>query len=106
MPKRQDRAARSILSEPGNFPTDLYMIDGLEKSVPCSRAASPNARRASLSALDEDVALLMLTHVHYKTGALHDMAALTRARRTKQGALVLWDLSHSVGALPVDLNGV
>jgi len=54
-------------------------------------------------AIDEDVALLMLTHVHYKTGAIFDMAGLT-ARAHAKGALVLWDLSHSGGALPVHLN--
>ena len=92
-----------ILSEPGNFPTDLYIIDGLEKQGLATRRLAERERIAE--ALDEDVALLLLTHVHYKTGALHDMAALT-AKAHEAGALVLWDLSHSVGALPVDLNGV
>ncbi len=93
---------RVILSEPGNFPTDLYMIAGLEAQGLAKRRLAPRDRLAE--ALDQDVALLMLTHVHYKTGALHDMAALTRAAHAA-GALVLWDLSHSVGALPVDLTG-
>lgn len=91
-----------VLSEPGNFPTDLYMIDGLEKQGLATRRLAK--REAMAEALDEDVALLMLTHVHYKTGAIFDMAELTRAAHAK-GALVLWDLSHSGGALPVDLNG-
>ena len=91
-----------VLSEPGNFPTDLYMIDGLEKQGLAERRLAP--REGLAKALDGDVALLLLTHVHYKTGALHDMAALTRAAHDA-GALVLWDLSHSAGALPVDLNG-
>ena len=90
-----------ILSESGNFPTDLYMIAGLERQGLAIRRLATRDRLAA--ALDEDVALLMLTHVHYKTGALHDMAALTRAAHDA-GALVLWDLSHSTGALPVDLN--
>ena len=90
-----------ILSEPGNFPTDLYMIDGLEQQGLAERRIAERERIAD--ALDEDVALLLLTHVHYKTGAAHDMAALTRAAQAA-GALVLWDLSHSAGALPVDLN--
>jgi kynureninase len=90
-----------VLSEPGNFPTDLYMIDGLERQGLAHRRLAP--REGLAGALDENVALLLLTHVHYKTGALHDMAALTRAAH-EAGALVLWDLSHSVGALPVDLN--
>jgi kynureninase len=92
-----------ILSEPGNFPTDLYMIAGLEAQGLATRRLAE--RDGLIAALDGDVALLMLTHAHYKTGALHDMAALTRAAHGA-GALVLWDLSHSTGALPVDLNGV
>ena len=91
-----------ILSEPGNFPTDLYVIDGLEKQGLAERHLAPRERLAE--ALGDDVALLLLTHVHYKTGALHNMISLTRAAQDT-GALVLWDLSHSVGALPVDLNG-
>jgi kynureninase len=92
-----------VLSEPGNFPTDLYMIAGLEAQGLATRRLAE--RDGLAAALDADVALLMLTHVHYKTGAMHDMAALTRAAH-EAGALVLWDLSHSTGALPVDLNGV
>lgn len=91
-----------ILSEPGNFPTDLYMIAGLKAQGLATRRLAE--RGALAGALDDDVALLLLTHVHYKTGAMHDMAALTRAAH-EAGALVLWDLSHSTGAVPVDLNG-
>ena len=92
-----------VLSEPGNFPTDLYMIAGLEAQRLATRRLAE--RDKLVEALRDDVALLMLTHAHYKTGALHDMAALTRAAHDA-GALVLWDLSHSTGALPVDLNAV
>ncbi|WP_073973435.1 kynureninase [Erythrobacter donghaensis] len=90
-----------VLSEPGNFPTDLYMIAGLEAQGLATRRLAERGKL--VDALDGDVALLMLTHAHYKTGALFDMAALTRAAH-EAGALVLWDLSHSTGALPVDLN--
>lgn len=93
---------RVILSEPGNFPTDLYMIAGLEAQGLAERRLADRDRMAE--ALDDGVALLMLTHTHYKTGALFDMAGLTRAAH-EAGALVLWDLSHSGGAMPVDLNG-
>jgi kynureninase len=89
-----------ILSEPGNFPTDLYMIAGLEAQGLAERRLVE--RGALPEALDGDVALLMLSHVHYKTGQMHDMAALTRAAH-EAGALVLWDLSHSTGAVPVNL---
>lgn len=92
-----------VLSEPGNFPTDLYMVAGLERQGLAERRLA--AREELSAALDDDVGLLMLTHVHYKTGAMHDMAALTRAAH-EAGALVLWDLSHSTGAVPVDLGGV
>ena len=91
---------RAVLSERGNFPTDLYMIAGLEQQGLATRRLAELDRLAE--ALDGDVALLMLTHVHYKTGALHDMAALTKAAHDA-GALVLWDLSHSTGAMPVDV---
>lgn len=90
-----------VLSEPGNFPTDLYMIAGLEAQGLATRRLAERGKL--VDALDGDVALLMLTHAHYKTGALFDMATLTRAAHDA-GALVLWDLSHSTGALPVDLN--
>ncbi|MXO97093.1 kynureninase [Erythrobacter aquimaris] len=89
-----------VLSEPGNFPTDVYMIEGLEKQGLAERRLVE--RGGLMDALDEDVALLLLTHAHYKTGELFDMEALTRAAHEK-GALVLWDLSHSGGALPVYL---
>ena len=90
-----------VLSEPGNFPTDLYMIEGLERQGLAQRRLA--SRDSLLSALDDDVALLLLTHAHYKTGELFDMGELTRAAH-EAGALVLWDLSHSGGALPVHLN--
>jgi len=98
---RPDRTV--ILSEPGNFPTDIYMIEGLERQGLATQRLAK--RDALLEALDDDVALLMLTHAHYKTGELFDMAELTRAAHDA-GALVLWDLSHSTGAMPVNLNGV
>lgn len=92
-----------IVTEPGNFPTDLYILQGLRDFLGDVelRVVEPAALHA---ALDQDVALLLLTHVHYKTGRVHDMAALT-ARAHEVGALALWDLSHSAGALAVDLSG-
>lgn len=88
-----------VLSEPGNFPTDLYMIQGQPQVE--QRLAE---RDTMIEALDESVALLLLTHVHYKTGEMFDMERLTKAAHDV-GAIVLWDLSHSGGAVPVDLNG-
>jgi len=92
-----------ILSEPGNFPTDVYMIEGLEEQGLAQRKLV--AREQISQALDQGVALLLLTHTHYKSGAMHDMSALTKAAH-EAGALVLWDLSHTGGAMPVDLDGV
>lgn len=94
---------KTILSEPGNFPTDLYMADGAAWSVGDAQVRTVPVANI-VAAIDEDVAVLLLTHVHYKTGAMLDMAGITAAAQAK-GALVLWDLSHSVGAVPVDLNG-
>ena len=92
-----------ILSEPGNFPTDLYMIQGLQEQGLAEQKLIDRCNVAE--ALDNDVALLLLTHVHYKSGAMHDMQTLTKAAHDV-GALVLWDLSHTGGAMPVNLNEV
>jgi kynureninase len=93
-----------ILGEPGNFPTDLYVADGAARSVGRGARVRTVPVDRIVEAIDDDVALLLLTHVHYKSGAMLDMAAITAAAHAR-GALVLWDLSHSVGAVPVDLNG-
>jgi kynureninase len=99
------RPGRSIvLSEPGNFPTDLYMVQGLADLLDRRITLRTVPRGELAGALTDDVAVLLLTHVHYKTGTLHDMTGLTAAAQAA-GALTLWDLSHSAGALPVDLNG-
>jgi kynureninase len=95
---------RVILSEPGNFPTDLYMLQGLCEQLGGSAELRLVPRDRIAEALDETVAVLVLTHVHYTSGQVFDMVALT-ARAHAAGVLVLWDLSHSTGALPVDLNG-
>ena len=94
---------RQILTEPGNFPTDLYTADGASDTLPDHIVHTEQAGDLA-DALGPDTALMMLTHVHYKSGARHDMEQLTE-RAHDAGALALWDLSHSVGAIPVDLNG-
>jgi kynureninase len=91
-----------ILSEPGNFPTDLYVAQGVAATLAGCEVRTV-AREDIVEAIDETVAVVMLTHVHYQTGAKFDMPAITRAAQDK-GALMLWDLSHSVGAVPLDLN--
>ncbi|MCR5880651.1 aminotransferase class V-fold PLP-dependent enzyme [Phenylobacterium sp. J367] len=91
-----------ILSETGNFPTDLYVLEGLARTAGAElRAVHPDR---VLESLADDVAVLVLTHVHYRTARKWDMAAVTKAAHAR-GALVLWDLSHSAGAVAVDLNG-
>ena len=93
-----------ILSERGNFPTDAYMMQGLS-AMSGGKIKHKLVETSKLEeALGEDVAVLLLTHTHYKTGQLHDMAAMTKLAQDK-GVLVIWDLSHSAGAMPVDLNG-
>jgi kynureninase len=92
-----------VLSEEENFPTDLYVAQGL--SALLEEVTLRLVPRANLAdALDESVAVLMLTHVDFRTGALHDMREWTRAAHGV-GALALWDLAHSAGALPVELAG-
>ncbi len=93
----------TVLSESGNFPTDLHIAEGAVACVPGARLKVV-ARVDLAEALDDDTAVLLLTHVHYKTGERFDMAAWT-ARVQAAGALMLWDLSHSVGAVPIDLSG-
>ncbi|WP_120716449.1 kynureninase [Tsuneonella amylolytica] len=97
---RPDRTV--LLSETGNFPTDLYMMQGLSALTGVeAKAVAPGD---VLDAVDDDTAAVLLTQVHYKTGAMRDMAAVTAAIQAK-GAVAIWDLSHSVGAVPLDLEG-
>ena len=93
---------KKIVSERSNFPTDLYIAEALCKERGYTlQLVEPEDIGA---ALQGDVAVLMLTHVNYRTGAMHDMAALT-AQAHAQGTLTVWDLAHSAGAVPVDLRG-
>ena len=94
-----------IVTETGNFPTDNYIAEGVIRQ--CGgryQLVHIDQPEDITTALDSDVAVLMLTHVNYRNGRVHDMAALTRAAQDA-GALVIWDLAHSAGALPVDLEG-
>ena len=97
---RSDR--RVVLSDTGNFPTDLYMAEGLLKLIDKGhdlRLADPSN---VLDAIDDSVAVVLLTQVDYRTGAMHDMAAITR-KAHEHGAVMIWDLAHSAGAVEVDL---
>ena len=100
---KEDAPERRVLvSERSNFPTDLYIAEGLCKAQGFTlKLVEPDEIAA---ALDSSLAVLMLTHVNYRTGAMHDMAAITAAAHAA-GALMVWDLAHSAGAVPVDLLG-
>ena len=91
-----------ILSEAENFPTDLYVAQGLSELLGDAAELRLVDRRRLTNAITDDVAVLMLTHVDFRSGELHDMEELTAAAH-RSGALALWDLSHSVGVLPVRL---
>ncbi len=93
---------RVILSDEGNFPSDLYVAQGLARALGAElRVVAPEAVEAAITA---DLAVLMLTEVDYRTGRRHDMKALT-ARAHEAGVLTVWDLAHSAGAVDVDLLG-
>ena len=98
-------ARRIIVSERSNFPTDLYMAEGLarwlDRGYRLRLVDSPDELAA---AIDTDTAIVMLTHVNYRSGRLLDMAAINQLAHA-QGALTVWDLAHSAGALPIDLSG-
>jgi kynureninase len=93
---------RVILSERGNFPTDLYMAQGLAHLLGGHHQLKLVGAEAIAQSIDEAVAVVFLTQVNFKTGAMHDLASITR-RAHEAGALIVWDLAHSAGAVPVDL---
>ena len=100
---QKTRPARAVVvSERTNFPTDLYIADTLARAHGLELVLAEADEIPAL--LDERVAVLMLTHVNYRTGRMHRMAEITEAAHAA-GAVVVWDLAHSAGALPVDLNG-
>ena len=91
-----------IVSEIGNFPTDLYIAQGLT-GTDSGHELRMVEKAGIVSAIDDDTAVVSLTQVDYRTGEMHDMAAMTEAAHAA-GAIMVWDLSHSAGAVPVDLN--
>ncbi|MFO1178016.1 MAG: kynureninase [Ottowia sp.] len=100
--RQQDGTRRVVVSERSNFPTDLYIAEALCRERGCTlKLIEPHE---VLQSLQPDVAVLMLTQVNYRTGALHDMAHITAAAHAA-GVLTVWDLCHSAGAVPVDLTG-
>ena len=98
------REGRSkIVTETGNFPTDLYMLDGLRRIVGNKCTVDIRARDDIVSAIDADTAVVVLTHVHYVSAEIFPMAEIT-AQAHAAGALTVWDLSHSTGAVRTELG--
>ncbi|MGB9034782.1 MAG: kynureninase [Paeniglutamicibacter sp.] len=111
--QQQDAPTRRvILTERDNFPTDIYIAEGISDFLNSVNADTNEHYEVRLidenltleQALDDSVAVLALSHVNYRTGAMWDMDAVTAAAHAA-GALVIWDLAHAAGAVPVDLNG-
>jgi kynureninase len=94
---------RVIVMEGSNFPTNNYTVQGLIESLGQGHTIRFAEKDEILDAIDDDVAVACITHVHYKTGHIHDMAAIT-AKAHAVGAATVWDLCHRIGAMPVDLN--
>ncbi|MFD7366121.1 kynureninase [Nocardiopsis alba] len=95
-----------VLGEAGNFPTDLYVTEGAVSLLGAEqRRVDPDGPGLAEELARGDVAALLLSHVDYRSGVLRDMAGITRLAH-EHGALVIWDLCHSVGAVPIDLSGL
>ena len=95
---------RMILSDNGNFPSDLYMAQGLIETLGQGYELHTPEPEAVIDRIDETVAVVMLTHADYRTGRLHDMKTITEAAHAA-GAVMIWDLAHSAGAMALDLSG-
>lgn len=93
-----------ILTDSGNFPSDIYMAEGLIKSLGRGHELRVVPPEEVGNHINDDLAVLMLTQVDYRTGRLHDMASLT-GQAHEAGAVTVWDLAHTAGAMPVDLSG-
>ncbi len=95
---------RTILSLTGNFPTDLYVAEGIAGLLGRGHTVRTVERGALAGAIDTDTAVVMLTHVDFRSGAMFDLTATTKAAHAA-GAVIVWDLAHSAGAVPLDLAG-
>ncbi|MEP7087090.1 MAG: kynureninase [Gemmatimonadota bacterium] len=98
---RPDR--RVIISEKSNFPTDLYIAEGLIRQLKLGHELRLMEADDIDGAIGDDVAVVMLTHVNYRTGRMHDMQRITELTHAR-GAIMLWDLAHSAGAVPVNVT--
>ncbi|MBM3545503.1 MAG: kynureninase [Alphaproteobacteria bacterium] len=96
---------RTLLTDKGNFPTDVYMAQGLAEFVERQHRVKVVEEDALEASIDEDTAAVFLTQINYRTGRLYDMAKITAAAHAK-GALAIWDLAHTAGAVPIELNKI
>ena len=95
---------KTILSQIDNFPTDLYMAQGLQSLLGNERCELLQVAAEQIpNALNEEIAVLMLTHVNFRSGEIHDIQAMTEQAH-ELGILVIWDLAHSAGAVPLELD--
>ena len=92
-----------VLSDSGNFPTDLYIANALLKTMSGDRTLKIVSPEDVLDAITDDIAVIMLTQVDYRTGRMHDMKAITQKAHA-MGAVIVWDLAHSAGAVPLQLT--
>ena len=100
---RPDR--RTLLTDKGNFPTDVYMAQGLVEFLGRQHRIKMVEEDEVAESIDEDTAAVFCTQINYKTGRLHDMAKITKAAHAK-GALAIWDLAHTAGCVPIELNKI
>lgn len=95
---------RTIVSEVGNFPSDAYINQGIARTFGATVVdVDPADVASAIAGVGKDLAVVQLTHAHYKTGEVYDMAAITELTH-RHGGLAVWDLAHSAGAMPVELN--
>jgi kynureninase len=100
---KKQKGKRKIVTESGNFPTNLYILQGIAKMFDDNVEVVAVQRSELEQEIDENTALVVLTHVHYKTSEMFDMQAMTKLAHNN-GALILWDLCHTAGAMPVKLT--
>lgn len=100
---KMQKGRRKIVTEQGNFPTDLYILQGIAKMFDGEVEVVALERPQLMQAIDDETAIVVLTHVHYKYGEVFDMEAITQHAHNK-GALMLWDLCHTAGIMPVELS--
>ncbi len=100
---RRSEGRRTVVTERGNFPTDVYILEGLVDLFEGRFDLVLAEREGIVDSVDEGTALVLLTHVNFRTGAMHDMARIT-ADCARRGVPAIWDLSHSAGAVPLALN--